>query len=724
MMRQRWWAGAATTAVLLACGRSPVEIPEVELVPSPSFLRFVARVGESVPAQPIALGDARDLSVAWRASAEAAWLVLDMTRGQVPAVLHVGVRTRELAPGTHRAAIVIEPESEAAGARGASVVVELVLSAPGWESLGGPGCGVIDGVGVDPVDPTLVLAGQRYAGLWLSRDGGATFARTSADVHWDAVARSFAFTSDGTIYAGLGRKHGAANGGVLRSQDHGNSWAMTPLQNVGAAYVAVDVQNEALVLAADPQSGVWRSADGGDTWSVQAFPSVARVAIANPGGPGFILGGDGGTIYRSPDGETFTAVATGLGVEWSIISAAGRPDGTILALGHLDCCSDLLLVRSTDAGQTWGPVAGVGLQRYGIYDLDERLGSDTQAFYFTGAELLVSLDAGESWSTVPRTGRASVGDGWLLAVAPHPQGPIVGTRGSGVLRQQGGALAPARIEACEIWDLDYEPGTGSLFAAAWQSGVWRRSAAGAWDGAGGDGLWPVELVGVSADPRNGQVLIALGENDRGVFRSDDGGLSWTANPTGLNHSAGGGKVVRAPDDPEVIWVAGAGGGLFRSTDNGLSFAQISGEETRHVAVVSREVVVADSNRVSRHDLDAGSSQVVIDLDSHTRVLAAGGGRVYWVSDSGETHRSTDGGLTFARTDFIGDYVHDLAPHPTDPDRVFIATESGLFESRDGLASWEEKGAPFEPRALEWGQDAAVLYVGTVWGGVYAFTPDP
>ncbi len=203
----------------------------------------------------------------------------------------------------------------------------------------------------------------------------------------------------------------------------------------------------------------------------------------------------------------------------------------------------------------------------------------------------------------------------------------------------------------------------------------------------GAGEAPRELEGlkghsVRALVRIGGALFA-GTKD-GVFRSTDGGRSWSQ--TGI-----AGReiwdIVPAPGDPETIFAGAQPAGLFRSTDGGRSwreiesFAKIPGAERWCVPVTPPQ----------------GGRARTITLDAKNPER-------WWVGvEVGGVARTEDGGKSWTVSlPNNNPDIHVMVSRPSQPDTVFATTgygrldgvaeqiegNAGLFRSGDGGETWQ------------------------------------
>ena len=178
------------------------------------------------------------------------------------------------------------------------------------------------------------------------------------------------------------------------------------------------------------------------------------------------------------------------------------------------------------------------------------------------------------------------------------------------------------------------------------------------------------------DPTNPNVLYAAlwhfdrkpwthttGSREGGVWKSVDGGDTWKRLDKGLPQGVVGRIGVKvAPSNPNIVYVIAESdeGTMFRSTDQGETFEKVSD----NVQIVSRGLYYTDM-----------------------RVDPADPNRVYAVSS--RLFLSIDGGKSWdriSRSTHV-DY-HSLWIDPTNPDRIWQGQDGGVAVSYDRGKTWE------------------------------------
>jgi photosystem II stability/assembly factor-like uncharacterized protein len=237
------------------------------------------------------------------------------------------------------------------------------------------------------------------------------------------------------------------------------------------------------------------------------------------------------------------------------------------------------------------------------------------------------------------------------------------------------------------------------------------------------------------NPANPQIVLAAAmghafgpSDERGIFRSTDGGATWTRTLF-VNRTTGASDVAIDPKDPNVVYAGmydymrqpwffrsgGPGSGFYRSSDggqtwkkltdpslgNGLPGAQVLGRIGVSVHASDPRIVYAlieakEGGVLWRSD-DRGASWKVVNSErrinnrpfyyTQVRVDPIDPNRVYTLS--GSFNVSTDGGRTFGGTGggMFGDH-HALWIDPTNPKRLLSGTDGGFFISNSYGAQWD------------------------------------
>ena len=260
-------------------------------------------------------------------------------------------------------------------------------------------------------------------------------------------------------------------------------------------------------------------------------------------------------------------------------------------------------------------------------------------------------------------------------------------------RSIGPAVASGRIMSIAVNpNKKYE-----YYVGAASGGVWKTSNLGTtwtplFDAEGSYSIGTVVLdpndssvVWVGTGESNSQRSVAYGD---GVYRSDDGGKTWTN--VGLKKSEHIGRIAIDPRDSKVVYVAaegplwGPGGdrGLYKTTDGGKNW--------KAVLTISENTGVADVV------FDPSNPDVLYcaayQRRRHVFTLIDGGpeSAIYKSIDAGATWNKLKAGLPTVDMGRIG-----LAISPADPNTVYAIIEAadgkgGIFRSTDKGANWERR----------------------------------
>lgn len=249
----------------------------------------------------------------------------------------------------------------------------------------GPGnvSGRTRGIIVDPDDPSYNtwFAGSVGGGVWKTTDAGQTWTNLTPNLPNLATSTLvMAPSNHDVIYAGTGEGFGNVDqidgSGIWKSEDRGQTWeqlastADNPeFQNIMRMVVDPSDENTLVVATApgfhylngEPNSGIFRSIDGGETWARVHDSGSDEVEhlIANPlnFNTQFATVNSEGVVKSIDGGRTWFPSTTGISEVGRMEIAIAPSDTTrlyISAQDRADTGTGSILFVSEDAGATWG----------------------------------------------------------------------------------------------------------------------------------------------------------------------------------------------------------------------------------------------------------------------------------------------------------------------------------------------------------------------------------
>ena len=324
---------------------------------------------------------------------------------------------------------------------------------------------------------------------------------------------------------------------------------------------------------------------------------------------------------------------------------------------------------------------------------------DQHTYYFgaTGGGVWKTTDGGLTWR--PLTDKTKDMSPSIGAIAVAPSDPNVIYAGTG--------------EACIRGDIINGNG---IYKSVDAGKTWTYT-----------GLRETMTIGrIAINPRNPDIayVAALGHvfganPERGIYRTTDGGKNWTK-VLYKDENSGGIDLSLDPTNPNVVfaslWQArrtpwgmdsgGPGSGLYRSTDGGTTWKQLSGHGLPEgtlgriglaVAYSGNRVwalVEADKGGLFRSD-DGGDTWTLTNSDRQYRQRAFYYTHVFadprnadgvYVLNTG-MYRSNDGGKSFRPIRVPHGDNHGLWIDPNDPNRMIESNDGGANVSTNGGASW-------------------------------------
>jgi hypothetical protein len=267
------------------------------------------------------------------------------------------------------------------------------------------------------------------------------------------------------------------------------------------------------------------AASSGNASSAAPGSGTDVLSIAVDPADGTLLAGGGPAFYRLEPGETTPETAAGRistpkgsGTLTKDVIARFTPDGTIIASGHSGEAAlppVLGLVKSTDEGETWESISGLGEADYHEIEID---GDRILALRYEDPGMIqISSDGGRTWDTREAPSVAAPID-----IAVNPADPDQWA----VSCDQGTFISANGGKSWRQWDTTFGPRIAwakpdALYLAGKDGKVKVSPDAGrTWNEAGSIGAGPKELT---FSAKGGlYASVAGGE----IRRSSDGGRTW------------------------------------------------------------------------------------------------------------------------------------------------------------------------------------------------------
>src|ERR1700726_2681779 len=693
----------------------------------------------------------------------------------------VGPSPRDAGPGvstpTPARAPTTSPTTTPAG-----MINEKLFNGMQWRQIGpfrGGRALAIEGV---IGEPDTYYFGAVAGGVWKTVDGGANWTPLFDKEEISSIGAIAVAPSDhNVVYAGTGE--GAIRGnttygvGVYKSIDAGKSWKNIGLKDthqVGALIVDPRHENVALVAALghafgpNKERGIFRTADGGKTWTnvLSKDENTGGIDVVfDPHNPNIVYaslwqarrqpwffssGGPGSGLYRSEDN----------GVTWKRLQGNGLPDGILGKIGVAVSGADPNrvyaiieakeggLYRSDDAGQHWTRVNDDGRFRQRAWYFSKVYADpkSTDTVYLVNTGLFRSVDGGKNFTLLP----ARHGDHHGLWIDPENSNRI------GNVSDGGASIS---TDGGKTWTTQNNQPTAQFYHVAVDNafpyhiygaqqdnsnvGIASRTDSGTigredWFQAG-DG----ECGFVVPDPRDWHIIYSNSEGytvryDKNKEEVQD------ISPLPLDNSGHGAvdlihrfqwtsPLMLSPHNPDTLYAAAEC--VFKSTDHGHSWTQISGDLTRNdkskqqpsggpltndiTSVEYYDTVFAlAESPVKKGTLWAGTDdglvQVTTDDGQHWANVTPkmpewstvsiidpsprDGSSAYVAVDRHKLDdfkphifKTTDLGKNWsAITNGIPDgaYVHAVREDPKKPGLLYAGTELGVFVSFDDGAHWQ------------------------------------
>jgi hypothetical protein len=298
--------------------------------------------------------DERRLSLLFAQPNATAAVPIDLTNAErEPESLLAAVKRRartlldefgRVPPGAQYEANVLRRSRLKTRSVGPTRIAAQSITPASWVSRGPQNCGGrTRALVIDPSNTGTLYAGAASGGVWKSTDYGASWSQqTDFMTNININAMVMDPISHGTIYAATGELSygdGLPGAGIFKTTDAGVNWNVLPATTTWQYVNALAIQpGTSGVLIAAKTDGLWRTADGGNTWTqvytttigyplaVAFDPSNANNAVSNGFGLNqqgqfytkLIWSHDGGVTWHDATSLPAQSTVSGLDIAWGL----------------------------------------------------------------------------------------------------------------------------------------------------------------------------------------------------------------------------------------------------------------------------------------------------------------------------------------------------------------------------------------------------------------------
>lgn len=591
--------------------------------------------------------------------------------------------------------------------------------------------GSIGAIAVAPSDVNVLYVGSgedavrgqssSYGdGMYKSTDMGRTFSRIGLEATRQISAVRIHPTNPDVVYVAAqgDRWVGSAERGIYRTTDGGKSWTLVLKgQNefCGASDLSMDPTNPRILYAAfwdnqrqpwfvrsgGPGSGIWKSTDGGDSWTrlAQGLPALmgkigVAVSPANPDRLFAIVEAEEGGLYRSDNaGRSWRRLSGDRLIQtrsWYYMKVFADPknENVVYVL-------NAPVLRSIDGGNTFSTVSASHGDNHALW-----INPDDPRYMINGNDggASVTLDGGASWSTQDNQPTAQF---YHVTVDDDFPYKLYGGQ-----QDNSSVIIRSRSDGNGIGIRDWKDGAGCESANVGVSASQPRyTYGGCYQGLINE---LDQQTGLSRDIMPWPAMNLTERTDSTKYR-----FNWSA------------PIHVSQHDANVIYHGG--NVLFRTSDRGTTWRPISGDLTRDDPTRQGWGGGPITNEGAGGEV-YGTIVVIRESPHDASTLYVG-------TDDGLIQRTQDGGATWTNVtpSAWGDgLVNEIEISPHDPSTVYVAYRKDrvgdpapyIYRSTDAGRSWTRLTTGLRPGqpvrvVREDAERRGLLYAGTETGAWFS-----
>jgi len=304
--------------------------------------------------------------------------------------------------------------------------------------------------------------------------------------------------------------------------------------------IKIHPQNNQIIYLGTIQNGMYRSIDGGNSWThidTDTVYTTLRVIEINPLNPDVIYASTVYGVYKSIDG----------GINWHLLNTFNNPRNEFRGLAINPIDTNIIftggpwvnLRKSIDGGQTWYDKGYWPI--YGVEDYAIDPGNPNIMYFASGAArfgkaIFRSEDMGESWFNI-QNNLDSAGYGTDIAIDPADPKILYFARNTAV--DSATACLAKSTDSGKSWYDITPPGLheayipavrvsqkdhSTIYACSFADGIFKSIDGGKTWEQRNNGLQDIELKAMEIDYTTGTIY--LGTYYNGIYRSFDDGITW------------------------------------------------------------------------------------------------------------------------------------------------------------------------------------------------------
>ncbi len=545
--------------------------------------------------------------------------------------------------------------------------------------------GRVTSVDVDLSNPDIIYAGTASGGVWKSKSGGIDWEPIFDDQPTASIgAIAVNQKNPSVVWVGTGegnpRNSHNSGGGIFKSLDGGKHWKMMGLEATRTIHrIIIHPENPDIVYVAamgtiwgtNPERGVYRTTDGGETWEKVLFINESTGCadlVIDPSNPNKLIaamweygrkpwtfnsGGEGSGMYVTHDGgKTWEERTHKDGLPKGKLGRMGlaiAPSKPEVIYAYVEGEKENAIYRSNDGGFNWEKRGTRNIGDRPFYYADIFVDSKNEnRLYSIFSRVNISEDGGKTFEQLlPYYGVHPDHHVWWI----HPEDPsfiIDGNDGGLNISRDGGESwrFVENIPVAQFYHINYDMSIPYRVGGGMQDN-------GSWVGPS----WSLEEGGIR---NSAWQEIFFGDGFDVVFHPEEENLAYAMSQGGnvglVDMETGKNTYIR-PTHPDTVelrfnWNAAIAQNPFH--DCGVYY----GSQFLHKS------------------LDCGQSWEIISPDLTT-------------NDTTKQKQNASGGLTIDATGAENfTTIIAIAPSPVEENVIWVGTDDGNLQlTRDGGQNW-------------------------------------